>query len=178
MTSVVVSASVKTVEEDKSSKNKKKEIWTPYWYQVAVAGSGDALSVVGAPTPIASPGVKDAPQTSYNRRVSDQDMQNTIKDFLEAYVTGKGDVTRYVAPDKQITAISPSYWDLVTLKEANSAEEIKDVSSSDGQTADVLVTAVVTHDKTSKPAQYVLSMKVRDGRWEVTQINSAPALRN
>lgn len=178
MTSVVVSASVKTVEEDKSSKDKKKEIWTPYWYQVAVAGSGEALSVVGAPTPIASPGIKDAPQTNYNRRVSDQDMQNTIKDFLAAYVTGKGDVTRYVAPDKNITAISPSYWDSVTLKEANSAEEIKDVSSSDGQTADVLVTAVVTHDKTSKPAQYVLSMKVRDGRWEVTQINSAPALRN
>ena len=66
MTSVVVSASVKTVEEDKSSKDKKKEIWTPNWYQVAVVGSGDALSVVGAPTPIASPGVKDAPQTSYN----------------------------------------------------------------------------------------------------------------
>ena len=130
MTSVVVSASVKTVEEDKSSKDKKKEIWTPNWYQVAVVGSGDALSVVGAPTPIASPGVKDAPQTSYNRRVSDQDMQNTIKDFLAAYVTGKGDVTRYVAPDKNITAISPSYWDSITLKEANSAEEIKDVSLS------------------------------------------------
>ena len=97
MTSVVISASVKTVEEDKTSKDKKKEIWTPYWYQVAVAGSGEALSVVGAPTPIASPGVKDAPQTSYNRRVSDQDMQNTIKDFLEAYVTGKGDVTRYLS---------------------------------------------------------------------------------
>lgn len=178
MTSVVVSASIKSETADKNVKDKKTVSWTPYWYQVAVAGNGESLAAVGAPTPIAAPGIEDAPQTDYTRRVSDQDMQNTIKDFLAAYATGKGDVTRYVAPDKNISAITPAYWDSVTLKEANSAKEVKSVSSSSDQTADVLVSTVVTHDKTSKPAQYLLGMKVRDGRWEVTHIDSAPKLRN
>lgn len=175
MTTVVVSASIETTED-----NDGEEVttWTPYWYQVAVQADGDTLTPVGLPTPVSRPAIGSSPALGYPGRVVDRDLQATVEDFMTAYLTGQGDVTRVVSPESTITAITPAYWTRATVRTLASTEEIADSDPVDGRTAELLVNVDLTRDDTTKPAQYVLGMTVRDGRWEVQSLNSAPALSN
>ena len=174
LTTVVVSASLKTVEMDDAGK--ETVTWTPYWYQIAVQNQGDEMAPAGLPAPVSVPAVGESPQLGYPSRVANREIQATVADFMTAYLTGQGDVTRYVSPDTTISAITPAYWTQAKVKTIRSVSEVADSNPVAGQTAEVLVDMNLTRDTTTKPAQYVLSMKVRDGRWEIQSLNSAPAL--
>ncbi|WP_104056277.1 MULTISPECIES: conjugal transfer protein [unclassified Arthrobacter] len=174
LTTVVVSASLKTVEMDDAGK--ETVTWTPYWYQIAVQTQGEEMAPAGMPAPVSVPAVGDAPQLGYTSRVANKEIQATVADFMTAYLTGQGDVTRYVSPETTISAITPAYWTQAKVKTIQSVSEVEDGTPVAGQTAEVLVDMNLTRDTTTKPAQYVLSLKVRDGRWEIQSLNSAPAL--
>lgn len=175
MTTVIVSASLETTEDDDGE---EVTSWTPYWYQVAVQADGDTLAPVGLPTPVSMPATGSSPDLGYPGRVVNRDLQATVDDFMTAYLTGQGDVTRVVSPESTITAITPAYWTRATVRTLASTEEISDSDPADGRTAELLVDVDLTRDETTKPAQYVLGMNVRDGRWEVQSLDSAPALSN
>ena len=173
LTTVVVSASLKTTGTDKG---KETITWTPYWYQIAVQAQGEEIAPAGLPAPIAMPAIADGPQLGYPSRVANKEVQATVADFMTAYLTGQGDVTRYITPESTIMAITPAYWTQATVKTIQSVSEVANSNPVTGQTAEVLVEMNLTRETTTKPAQYVLSLKVRDGRWEIQSINSAPAL--
>lgn len=174
LTTVVVSASLKTTSEDAAGK--ETVTWTPYWYQVAVHTQGEEMAPAGLPAPVSMPSVGSAPQLGYPNRVANQEVQSTVADFMTAYLTGTGDVTRFVSPETTITAITPAYWTQAAVKTLQASTEVEDSNPVAGQTAEVLVNMNLTRDTTTKPAQYVLGLKVRDGRWEIDSLNSAPAL--
>lgn len=173
LTTVIISATVKS-----TSKEGKEETttWTPYWYQVAVQTRDGAMAPAGLPTPVAMPATAEAPTLGYPTRVTNRDVHDTVQDFINAYLTGQGDVTRFVAPETTITAIIPAYWDTATVKALNSSQEITDAQPTNGQRAEVLVNVNLTRESTTRPAQYVLGLKVRDGRWEIDSLKSAPTL--
>ncbi|MFI7583502.1 conjugal transfer protein [Kocuria sp. M1N1S27] len=173
MTTVIVSASLETTDDEDGE---EVTSWTPYWYQVAVQADGDTLAPVGLPTPVSMPATGSSPDLGYPGRVASRDLQATVDDFMTAYLTGQGDVTRVVSPESTITAITPAYWSQATVRTLASTEEITDSDPVDGRTAELLVDVDLTRDGTTKPAQYVLGMTVRDGRWEVQSLASAPAL--
>lgn len=175
MTTVIVSASIETTEDEDGE---EVTSWTPYWYQVAVQADGDTLAPVGLPAPVSMPAMGSSPDLGYSGRVVNRDLRATVEDFMTAYLTGQGDVTRVVSPESTITAITPAYWTRATVETLTSTEEIADSDPADGQTVELLVNVDLTRDGTTKPAQYVLDMNVRDGRWEVQSLNSAPVLSN
>lgn len=174
MNTVVVSASLKnTVKDDKG---KETTSWTPYWYQVVVQSKDGAMAPAALPAPIAVPTMGTAPQLGYSSRVTNKEIQSTVADFMTAYLTGQGDVTRYVSPATTINAITPAYWTQAKIKTIQAAQEVSEKTPAAGQTAEILVDMNLTRDTNTKPAQYVLGLKVRDGRWEIQSLNSAPAL--
>lgn len=151
--------------------------WTPYWYQITVQSNGDGgMAPVGLPAPISMPAISSAPQLGYPSRVANREVEATVADFMTAYLTGTGDVTRYVSPETTINAISPAYWTDATVRSLASSEEVPDRTPTAGQTAQVLVDLSLTRENTTKPVQYVLDLTVRDGRWEISSLNSAPTL--
>lgn len=171
---VVVSASLKnTITDDKG---KETTTWTPYWYQVVVQTKDGATAPAGLPAPIAVPVNGTAPELGYSNRVSNKEIQATVADFMNAYLTAKGDVTRYISPEATINAITPAYWTEAKIKTINSTVEVANKTPATGQKAEILVDMSLTRDTNTKPAQYVLGLKVRDGRWEIQSLNSSPAL--
>lgn len=174
LSTVVVSASLKnTVKDDKG---KETTSWIPSWYQVVVQSKEGAMAPAGLPAPIAVPAIGSTPQLGYPSRVTNKEIQATVADFMTAYLTGQGDVTRYVSPETNINAITPAYWTQAKVKTIQSGEEISDKTPANGQDAEILINMNLTHDTSTKPAQYVLTLKVRDGRWEIQALNLSPAL--
>lgn len=176
LTTVIVSASLKTTSTDNAGEETVS--WTPYWYQVAVHTQGEKMAAAGLPAPISMPAVGTPPQLGYPSRVANTEVQATVADFMTAYLTGQGDVTRYVSPEATIDAITPSYWTEASVRTLQSTKEVADTAPAAGQSAEILVNIDLTRDSITKPAQYVLGLKVRDGRWEVSSLNSAPSLSN
>lgn len=173
LTTVVVSATVKTETGDKKH---RKTTWTPSWYQVSVKGTGDRLAVTGYPAPVSMPSTADQPNNVYTKQVSAPEAAQTISDFMSAYATGTGDVTRYISPDSTIRPITPTFFSAAKVTGINAAEDIAAGKPDNGQQARVLVNATLTRDDVNKPVQYALTLKARDGRWEVVTIDPAPTL--
>lgn len=174
VTSVKVTASIKG--EAKGSNGNDTTTWTPYWYQIAVKEDGSKFSALGTPTPIAAPQSAGDQTLGYSNRVSDKDMTGAVQDFVSAYAAGQGDVNRYVSPGSSITAISPAYYEQAKVTDLSAQEKPKDGSPKNGETAKVMANVELSRGQTSKPTQYVLDLKARDGRWEIEKIASAPKL--
>jgi hypothetical protein len=180
LTTVVVSASLQATSDDEETDagaGGDAASWTPYWYQIAVQSTDDGeMAPVGLPAPISMAAIASAPQLGYPSRVANREVEATVADFMTAYLTGTGDVTRYVSPQATINAITPAYWIDAAVRSLASSEEIPDRTPTAGQSAQVLVDVNLTRERTTKPAQYVLDLTVRDGRWEISSLNSAPTL--
>ena len=176
LTSVVVSTSLKSA--GKNENGDEVTNWTPYWYQVTVHAKDGAMAPVGLPAPISMPAMGKAPALGYPSQVENTDVRKTVQDFISAYTTGAGDVTRFVSPETTINPITPAYWDRAAVKSLNATADVPNAQPTNGQNAEVLVRVDLSRDGNTKPAQYVLGMKVRDGRWEISSLNSAPALSN
>lgn len=97
--SVIVSATVKTTEKVDDEEIEK---WTPQYFQVAVTETDGRIAALNLPTPVQQPGPAEMPQLNYPAEVEDQEIQDTVQEFLSAYAAGDGDVTRFTSP----TAIS------------------------------------------------------------------------
>jgi hypothetical protein len=178
LSTVIVSASLQTTTDDDSlGAGDAVTSWIPYWYQVFVQSNDvGEMAPLGLPSPISMPTISTAPQLEYPSRVANREVEATVADFMTAYLTGTGDVTRYVSPETTINSITPAYWTDAAVRSLASSEEVSDRTPTAGQSAQVLVDVNLTRDTTTKPAQYVLDLKVRDGRWEISSLNSAPNL--
>lgn len=174
LTTVIVSTTLKNTLVD--ADGKESTAWTPYWYQVVVSNKGENLATAGLPSPVSSPSIGEALVTGYPSRVSNKEIQATVTDFMNSYLTGQGDVMRFISPDADIHAVSPAYWKQTKVKTVQSAEDVSDKAPEVGQTAQILVDVDLINGENTKPAQYVMSLKVRDGRWEIQSLDSAPKL--
>ncbi|MCX4448388.1 conjugal transfer protein [Streptomyces sp. NPDC087866] len=109
-------------------------------------------------------------------------VSDTISRFFAAYLTGQGELDRYVSPGLQVAAIVPAPYQstLVTGlrddqdKPAGEAEE--DTVPADGTTRRVLVSLSATAGGQDYLLTYALTLNTRDGRWEVAAVETAPAL--
>ncbi|MEU2024275.1 conjugal transfer protein [Streptomyces sp. NPDC016469] len=112
--------------------------------------------------------------SSRNDAVSD-----TVTRFISAYLTGQGELNRYVSPGLQVTAISPAPYEstLVTGLQDDAPEEADDETvPQDGTRRHVLVSVSAATGGQDYLLSYALTLTTRDGRWEVASFDSAPAL--
>ena len=148
-----------------------------YAVPVAAGASGASFAVTGAPGVVAGPGRAVVPPSPYGVTVPDGDLSSAVGEFLAAYLTGAGEVDRYLAPGVKLTAVSPAPYTAVTVQQVSAVEDAAAAEKvpADGSRVRVRV-AVQARDGSGRwPLAYELTLKARSGRWEVAALETGTA---
>lgn len=151
------------------------------YFTVPVTYSAGALIALATPAPVAGPDRAAAPRLGYRyRAIPTSPVAIATGEFLRALIAGAGDVTRFISPGADITAITPAPYSAVELEDVLVDDELTDADANPetGRTVHVLVTATasLTKDQAISVA-YSLTMTAREGRWEVAAIDASPQVR-
>ncbi|MFI9730933.1 conjugal transfer protein [Streptomyces sp. NPDC052092] len=142
---------------------------------VAADRTGVSFAVTGAPGVVAGPVRAAVPESPYTVSVpSDGALVSTVGEFLGAYLTGTGEVDRYLAPGVELTPVSPAPYTAVTVREVSAVEEAAAAGQvpADGTKVRVLVQAEGRDDAGLWPLAYELALTARSSRWDVAALQS------
>jgi len=120
---------------------------------------------LGARSPSLAVGSGDHPSSADPVAVS-------VGQFLGALLAGKGDLSRYMAPDSTVKAIVPVPFTAVEVTDIASRKIGGDANHIEVDAAAVAVDA----GGRLASLTYPLELARREGRWEVVRILSAPSL--
>lgn len=156
---------------------------TVRYFVVPVTYYEGAVGARALPMPVAAPRIAAAgdPDAGYRFALDSQaTVADAASDFLTAYLTGRGDVTRVVSPETVIDPVVPAPYKRVELEDVRSSTEITDADETPetGRETQLMITAVALGASEREiSVQYVLTMRAREGRWEVAGIDPAPLPR-
>jgi hypothetical protein len=142
---------------------------------VTADASGASFAVTGAPGAVAGPARAAVGTSPYGVSVpSDGDLSLAVGEFFGAYLTGAGEVDRYLAPGVKLSPISPASYTAVTVQEVWGAEEVASAEQvpADGTKVRVRVQVEARDDAGRWPLAYDIDLKARSGRWEVAALES------
>ncbi|UFQ99763.1 conjugal transfer protein [Streptomyces sp. Go40/10] len=149
------------------------------YYAVPVTAdqAGASFTVTGAPGVVAGPARAGVPESPYGVTVPEGDLSSAVGEFLAAYLTGTGEVDRYLAPGVQLTAVSPAPYTAVSVEQVWAVEEAAAAKKvpADGAAVRVLVQVEAREARGRWPLAYELTLKARSGRWEVAAMESGTA---
>ncbi|MGK3943334.1 conjugal transfer protein [Streptomyces caeruleatus] len=150
------------------------------YYAVPVASdrAGASFTVTGAPGVVAGPVRAEAPKSSYGVSVPEGDLSAAVGEFLAAYLTGAGEVDRYLAPGVSLSPVSPAPYTAVAVQQVLAVEEVAAAEQVPADGTKVRVMAQVEARDTGGrwPLAYELGLTARSGRWEVSALESGTAL--
>ncbi len=117
------------------------------------------------------------PRSSYGVSVPEGDLSAAVGEFLAAYLTGAGEVDRYLAPGVNLTAVSPAPYASVEVQQVWAVEEAAADQAVPADGTNVRVRAAVeARDAAGRwPLAYELTLTARSGRWEVSALQSGAA---
>jgi hypothetical protein len=140
-----------------------------YAVPVAVGGTGASFTVTGAPGVVAGPARAEAAKSPYGVSVPDGELSSALAEFFAAYLTGTGEVSRYLAPGVTLPAVSPAPYASVSVQQISAVEQAAAAGQvpADGTTVRVLVQADARDTGGRWPLAYELTLRARSGRWEV-----------
>ncbi|WP_406451549.1 conjugal transfer protein [Streptomyces sp. NBC_00876] len=107
---------------------------------------------------------------------------DTVSRFFAAYLTGQGELNRYVAPGLEVAAIVPAPYKSTLVTGLQDDQDKTDSNAedttvpADGTKRHVLVSVSATTDGQDYLLTYALTLSTRDGRWEVAAVDTAPVL--
>ncbi|MGW7068846.1 conjugal transfer protein [Streptomyces sp. NPDC054855] len=154
------------------------------YFQVAVksAGSGGGYAATALPAEVAAPTPGEAPELGYGHPVpadEDEPATDAVGDFLAAYLSGTGELDRYLSPGTDLNAVSPApYSEIKVTQLAELGGEFRPgAAATEGTRRQLLVDLEATdHAGQTRPLTYALALTARDGRWEISALDTAPAL--
>lgn len=153
------------------------------YFQVPVRGQGGGYVAAGLPAEVSAPALSgQQPKLAYGAPVP-ADVKDpatgAVAEFLAAYLSGTGQLDRYLSPGTTMAAVSPAPYRQVQVTQlAQRGGEFRAnalVSAGAERNLLVDVTATDQYGQT-RPLTYSLSLKARDGRWEIAALDAAPAL--
>ncbi|MFG2794792.1 conjugal transfer protein [Streptomyces sp. NPDC048419] len=155
--------------------------WVRY-YTVPVAAdrTGSSFTVTGAPGVVAGPARAGETTSPYTVIVPDGDLSAAVGEFLAAYLTGAGEVDRYLAPGVHLSAVSPAPYTSLSVQQVSAVEQAAaaDQVPPDGRKVHVQV-AVEARDGSGRwPLAYELTLRARSGRWEVAALESGGTVQD
>ncbi|MGP9587204.1 hypothetical protein ACT3TB_16265 [Micrococcaceae sp. AOP34-BR2-30] len=186
VSTVLVSAEVLTETEERDESGNPSDdtgggdevetAWVPTWYQVNVYHDGEGFAPIGWPAPVPVPETGTSPRLGYDFAGSDE-IEETITDFVDAYILEVGDVTRLTHPESTIEPLGHSPYSSVEINDVTTNEDHREEIPADGTTTRAMVNLGlgVTQD-TSRAATYAMTLEVRGGRWEVRNLDPAPMI--
>lgn len=139
--------------------------------------SGGSFTVTGAPGVVAGPTRAEAAPSPYGVSVPEGELSSTVGEFLGAYLTGAGEVERYLAPGVQLPAVSPAPYRAVIVRQVLAVEEAAagEKVPGDGATVRVLAQVEARDEAGRWPLAYEMELKARSGRWDVAALASGTA---
>ncbi|MFJ3229129.1 conjugal transfer protein [Streptomyces sp. NPDC086783] len=139
---------------------------------------GGSFTVTGAPGVVAGPGRADVPASPYRVTVPEGDLSSAVGEFLAAYLTGAGEVDRYLAPGVTLSAVSPAPYTGATVQQVRAIEGAAAADRAvDGTAVHVLVQVEARDGDGRWPLTYELALRARSGRWEITGLGSGTSVR-
>lgn len=135
-------------------------------------------SEVAAPERIKAPGLVYGPM---RHALPADPRTQAVTEFLTAYLTGVGELDRYLAPGTHLAPVAPAPYtgiavDTLAIEGEKGTEPVTSVPD-DGSTLRLLVALRATgHDEVRVPLTYALTLKARAGRWEIGSLDGAPHL--
>lgn len=158
---------------------------TRYLYRVPVLWSQFGPRATGLPFQVSGPGPgADLPVAYPSTLASTDNAYQVVSGFITAYLTGTGDVARYVTTDSLLAGIGAPYLarkddkgNPLPLVTSVTATEPVAAQPADGQIARVLaqVTAL-TSQYANVAMTYPLTLRGVGGHWSVAGIDRAPVL--
>jgi hypothetical protein len=145
---------------------------------VTADASGASFAVTGAPGVVAGPARAAVSRSPYRVSVpSEGDLASAIGEFLGTYLTGAGEVDRYLAPGVRLSPLSPAPYTAVTVQDVSGAEETAaDEKVPPDHTKVRVLAQVEARDAAGRwPLAYELTLQARSGRWEVAALESGTA---
>lgn len=177
LVSVVVAANVEELDMESED---GATIWPRRYFAVTVNATESGLSVIGLPAPVAAPSKADVPvKLAYTESVmATSTAKATVEAFLNAYLAGSGEISRYVTPGTEITALAPAPFQVLEISDL-----LADSAPSDTPNTGDVVHVLATVDAGSAAGQqltatYALTLTARDGRWETTSVDFVPLESN
>ncbi|MCX4538885.1 conjugal transfer protein [Streptomyces sp. NBC_01669] len=157
------------------------------YFQVPVAtattaGGASGYTALAMPAEVAAPERIKAPGLVYGpmRPALPADPRTqAVTEFLTAYLTGAGELDRYLAPGTHLAPVTPAPYtgiavDTLAIEGEKGTEPVTTVPD-DGTTLRLLVALRATgHDEVRVPLTYALILKARAGRWEIASLDGAP----
>ena len=156
-----------------------RERATRRYFQVPVRLHDATLTALTLPSPVAGPAHTTTTDVDYPAIIAlTSVLAAGIGQFLDAYLTADGDVTRYLTPGTALPPVTPPAYTDVTLQDLRADTDLDpDSPPADATSLRVLATATAAvTDTQTVTVTYPLTLTARDGRWEVTAIDPAPAL--
>ncbi|MEU5894529.1 conjugal transfer protein [Streptomyces sp. NPDC047461] len=150
-----------------------------YALPVAADRAGTSFTVTGAPGVVAGPARAEVPTSVYGVSVPQGDLSSAVGEFLAAYLTGAGEVERYLAPGVQLTPVSPAPFTAVAVQQVSAVQDVAAGEQVPANGTQVRVLAgVEARDADGRwPLAYELALTARAGRWEVAALESGSAQR-
>lgn len=159
-----------TVAVEVDQVNRGPALW---FIEIGVVETPEGLLASGPPAVVPSP-VRADPAVAAGRALSvpsrDDPLAATAEAFLEALLTGRSDVSRYLAPGTRMSPVSPAF-DSVRVQRTAEVEATTRRSI-------VRVEALATTAGVEVRFGYELTLEQRAGRWEVRRLSGAPTLRS
>ena len=146
---------------------------------VSTAGGPVAMSVAAAPAEVASPTGPGGPAPSYPFPASPGSaLVTSATGFVQAYLTGSGEVAPLLAPGAQVAALQAvPYAQTQVLSVAADRDAMDGPVPRDGTVARIWVQVTATDPAGTRwPLRYALRMRARAGRWEVAALEPGPLL--
>lgn len=161
---------------------------TVRYFQVPVAtaaagGGATGYVALAMPAEVAGPPRVQAPGLAYGPMrpaLPGDPLTGAVTEFLTAYLTGVGDLGRYLSPGTQLTAIAPPPYTALTVDqlavegEQNGAP-LTTVPVGGTRLRVLAVLRATGTDGLRVPLTYALTLQTRASRWEIAALDGAPA---
>lgn len=166
-----------SIPAEEGSEEEAESSWVLRGFRSAIQEVDGVLTAVGFPAPSELVTDQVPIELDYPEQLRlDSTAGVAVHDFLMAYVTGTGDISRFIAPDTQIVAISPSPYDSISIRLLYASAVAAD-APGEAESVEVFVDVVFTaSDGRSVPATYLLTLSSRAERWEISAIHTAPLI--
>jgi hypothetical protein len=139
-------------------------------YSVAMAETDNGWTVVGLPSLMPTPARVGTPDLLVDglNGIDDPGLADMVTRFLSAYLTGDGELTRYLAPSSPIVPVHPPPFTAVEVLHSGTAED-----PQEGAVVGVVARASDDAGRVQL-LEFWMAVLQRDGRWEVTDVLPAP----
>ena len=142
------------------------------FYSVGVAETDSGWTVVALPSLMPAPDRANAPDLLVDRLdgIDEPGLKDMVGRFLSAYLTGDGELARYLAPSASVAGVQPSPFTAVEVLRSGMAND------PGGRTVLAVVARATDDTGRAQLLEFWLAVSQRDGRWEVTEVLPAPPL--